>query len=253
MSHSKTVGTEFARQARTFASDALLKSPELTERIADALEHFASERILDVGCGPGVLTPVLGARARLLVGVDLTAEVVRLARERHGHLANVGFVRGVVERLPFAAASFDAVVLRLALHHFEHPADGLREVRRLIRRGGRVVVLDILTSDDAATAALHNAIEILRDPSHVRFVPLETLRETGRAAGLTLVREESWQHARDFTAWARVINEPKRMAALEVVLRQLTAAGIRAGIDLRDENGELHLDYQFGLLVFEAS
>lgn len=249
VSHAKTVDTEFARQARTFASDALLKAPELTDRVADALEQFATGRILDVGCGPGVLTPVLSERAALLVGVDYTAEVVRLARERHGQLANVGFVRGLVEQLPFGAASFDAVVLRLALHHFEHPVDALREVRRLLRRDGRVVVLDILTAPDSATAELHNAIEILRDPSHVRFVTLETLRETARDAGFAIVREDSWDLARDFTAWARIINEPKRMAALEIVMRRLAASGVQAGINLHAQDDELRFDYRFGLLV----
>jgi SAM-dependent methyltransferase len=144
------------------------------------------------------------------------------------------------------------VVLRLALHHFEHVDAGLAEIRRLLRPGGRVVVLDILTVPDPETAALHNAIEILRDPSHVRFVPLAALGDSLRAAGLTVVREESWAAERSFREWARIINEPTRMAALEVVMRRLARAGVGAGIDLREHDGELRFDYRFGLLVAEV-
>jgi ubiquinone/menaquinone biosynthesis C-methylase UbiE len=252
MDHSKTVVAEFERQARTFAESPFLQAPELTRRIVDALEDFATGRILDVGCGPGVLTAALSERARQLVGVDLTPEVIRVARQRHGGLANVAFVRGVVERLPFASARFDAVVLRLALHHFEHPAEALSEIRRLLPDGSRLVLLDILTSTDAEVAELHNAIEKLRDPSHARFMPLAALRDTARSAGFTLVRELAWEGTRDFAGWARIINQPDRMASLEVVMRRLARAGVHAGINLREEAGALVFDYAFGLLVLQA-
>ncbi len=253
MDHRKIVNAEFARQGRAFAEAPVLQTPELTLQIADALEHLATGQILDAACGPGVLTPVLSQRARFVVGVDATAEVLRIGRERHDQITNAAFVQGLVDRLPFAAACFDAIVLRLALHHFERPVEALKEVRRLIRPHGRVVVLDILTSRDAGTAELHNAIERLRDPSHASFVSLETLREMVCEAGFSLAQERSWQTARDFSEWARIIAEPRRMASLEVILHRLAQAGIHAGIDLREEHGVLRFDYCFALLVLAAA
>jgi SAM-dependent methyltransferase len=125
----------------------------------------------------------------------------------------------------------------------------LRVARRLLRPGGRLVVLDIVTSPDAETAMLHNAIETLRDPSHARFVPMATLQAGLRDAGFAVLSESSWRTPRDFAGWASIVSEPARMASLEVVLRRLAAAGEGAGIDLREEDGALRFTYTFGLLV----
>jgi ubiquinone/menaquinone biosynthesis C-methylase UbiE len=251
--HSKIVATEFARQAEAFARAPELHTPEVTRRIADALSDLQADRILDLACGPGVLASVLSDKARVVVGVDLTDEVLRVARTRSTGIPNVTFARALAEHVPFVSASFDAVVLRLALHHFEYPLDGLAEVRRLLRPGGRVVILDILTSAHTETARLHNAIEILRDPSHVRFLTLESLRGQVLDAGFALVSESSWRTARDFAGWADIISEPTRMASLEIVLRRLARSGVQAGIALREEDGELRFTYEFALLAAESA
>jgi SAM-dependent methyltransferase len=250
VSHDRTVRQEFARQAETFAASPELRAPELTERIAGALEGPAA-RVLDVACGPGVLTPTLLSRARHVVGLDLTAETLRLARS--GGASGASFVQGLAHRAPFASESFDAAVLRLALHHFEDPVRALREVRRLLRPGGRVVVLDILTSPDPETERLHNAIERLRDPSHTALVSHEALREQLRAAGFAPIGDECWTLARRYDRWARIIAERSRMDSLEIVLRTLARAGHTAGIDLREEEDGLWFTYTFCLLVAQAS
>jgi ubiquinone/menaquinone biosynthesis C-methylase UbiE len=71
--------------------------------------------------------------------------------------------------LPFEDASFDTVVSRSAVHHFPDPAAAFREMARVVRVGGRVITVDVQSAETADEAALHNALEILRDPSHVRM------------------------------------------------------------------------------------
>jgi SAM-dependent methyltransferase len=251
MEHDRVVQAEFARQAQAFAHARHLQAPEITLRIADALEPSKTARVLDVACGPGVLTAVLCERAGHVVGLDLTAEVLRLARARDG-VTNAAFVQGRVAAAPFALHAFDAAVIRLALHHFERPDLVLAEVRRVLRPGGRLVVLDVLTCEDGEQATLHNAIECLRDPSHVALVPQAALRAQVLDAGFALRSESAWESVRDFLVWAEAIAEPKRMAALELLLRHFARAGIRAGIDLREEAGTLRLTYRIGLFVAEA-
>jgi hypothetical protein len=142
-------------------------------------------------------------------------------------------------------------VLRLALHHFETPSIVLCEVKRLLRPLGRLVVVDILTSADPQVAGLHNAIERLRDPSHVQLVPAEQLASTIEGAGFEMTRHTIWQAPRRFDEWAKIISEERRMRSLETVLRYLARAGVTAGIDLREEGRELLLTYSFALLVAE--
>ena len=139
--------------------------------------------ILDVACGPGLVTAALARRAREVVAVDLTPERLRRARQRcaAAGLTNVEFRQGSVTELPFDDGSFDAVVTRLSIHHFAEPTRPLKEMARVLRPGGRFVVADVISSEQPDESALHNAIEMLRDrrmcaccrvPSCCRRLPL---------------------------------------------------------------------------------
>jgi len=252
MSHLRTVREEFARQAETFAGAPLLNATDLTDQLAEIAISRPTDRVVDIACGPGLLLPALAARAASVVGVDFTPEVLELARKRlPAATTNVALARGVAEQLPFRDGAFDAAVLRLALHHVEEPVTVLREVHRLLRPGGRVAVLDILTSADEETAALHNAIERLRDPSHTSLVALHELTASVEAAGFGVTRSTTFDKPRPFKGWATIISDARRMASLETVMRQLARTGVSMGIDLREESGELLFTYTFALVVGE--
>jgi ubiquinone/menaquinone biosynthesis C-methylase UbiE len=250
--HLEAVNAEFTRQAATFAESPTLKAADVTERVAAALADLSGERVLDVACGPGILTNALASKAASVVGLDFTAEPLRLAAANTGEDLRASFVRGLAEGAPFSPGAFGGAVIRLALHHFEDPAAILREVRRVLTPGGRLVVLDILTTADAAQARLHNAIERLRDPSHTTFSSEPALRELIEASGFDLVTAETWAKPRRFADWAEVVNAPKRMAALAVLLEQLVHAGESAGVALREQAGELWFTYQWSLMVARA-
>ena len=89
-----------------------------------------------------------------------------LLRERG--VANATFVAGDVATLPFADGSFDLVTCRLAAHHFADLGPAVREVQRVLRSGGSLLVVDILGHDDAELAEFITTVERRRDPSHVR-------------------------------------------------------------------------------------
>ena len=99
-------------------------------------------------------------------------------------LANVTWQEGEVERLPYPDGAFTIVVTRFAMHHFLDPAAVFREMARVCAPGGRVVVVDTYTSEDAAKAAAFNRLERLRDPSHARSLYLAELKGLFRIAGL---------------------------------------------------------------------
>jgi SAM-dependent methyltransferase len=85
--------------------------------------------------------------------------------------------------LPYADGAFDTVVTRFSMHHFLDPLGVLREMVRVCAPGGRVVVVDMYASEDAAKAAEWNRLEKLRDPSHARCLSLTELRALfGRAS-----------------------------------------------------------------------
>lgn len=99
--------------------------------------------VLDVGSGDGAAAGIFAPRCRSLTCVDLSARMIDAAKERLGQLANVRALVADVHDLPFRAASFDTVVVFHTLTYAEHPGRALAECARVLRPGGRLVVLSL--------------------------------------------------------------------------------------------------------------
>ncbi|MFQ5954857.1 MAG: ArsR/SmtB family transcription factor [Kiloniellales bacterium] len=100
--------------------------------------------LLDVGTGTGRMLRLLGKRAEHAVGIDLSREMLAIARanlDRAG-LRNCLVRQADMYQLPFADQSFDAAVIHQVLHYAEQPAAVLAEVARVLRAGGRLYVID---------------------------------------------------------------------------------------------------------------
>lgn len=166
--HNETIVDQFTRQATGFAAAEPLSDARLLGLLVRESGVGPHHRVLDVACGPGIVTCAFAASAESAVGLDLVDAMLDRARERAGALGagNAQFIAGEATALPFAAAAFDVVVSRFALHHLEDPAAALAEMARVCVDGGTVIVCDV--APEAASAAAFNTLERLRDPSHVR-------------------------------------------------------------------------------------
>ncbi len=249
--HDARVRAEFGRQAETLSRAAVFNNEAVLARMRDAAALNRSMRALDVACGPGIVVTALAPGAKEVVGCDITPEMLDKARERcaKAGLANVRFVPGNVEKLPFADGEFDVVVSRSAVHHFLDPAAAFREMARVLRPGGRMVTVDVASSDVPEEAALHNALEILRDPSHVRMLSKRELDAHLLAAGLSLQEAVSWNNPREFEEWVGITAAPERAAPLRVVMAELARAGRAAGTKLRIEGAKLLFEHTAWLTV----
>ena len=115
--------------------------------IVKALEHApltAVETVVDAGTGTGFVAAGLAPYAKRVIGVDFSHAMLEVARENMANLelTNVEFRRGDMEHLPLEDESVDAVYANMALHHAPDPCTALREMARVLRPGGRVVITD---------------------------------------------------------------------------------------------------------------
>jgi GT2 family glycosyltransferase/SAM-dependent methyltransferase/peptidoglycan hydrolase CwlO-like protein len=112
---------------------------EHLHRYALCAQHVAGKRVLDLACGTGYGTAILGAQGGKVTGVDISAAAIRLARKRHGS-DNVTFVIADCFDLPFAAGSFDVVVANEMIEHVADHDALIAEARRVLVPGGMLLV-----------------------------------------------------------------------------------------------------------------
>jgi ArsR family transcriptional regulator len=99
--------------------------------------------VADLGCGTGAMAAILAPHVKQVIGVDASEEMLDAAQERHAAFANIQWKRGTLETLPVASDSADAATLMLVLHHLPSPAVALTEAGRILKPGGRVLIVDM--------------------------------------------------------------------------------------------------------------
>jgi ubiquinone/menaquinone biosynthesis C-methylase UbiE len=235
MDYFSRVKEEFKRQAETLSVAPVFTDSGILEQIHAAVKPTRMMNLLDLGCGPGIVTAAMAPDVREVVAYDLTPEMLDKAMKRcqEAGLKNVRFELGRAEHLPFEEESFDRVVTRLTIHHFLNPRRVMNEVVRVTRAGGKVVVADVVSSKNDEEATLHNALETLRDPTHVRMFSPGDMLELIKTAGLRITSTSTWEMKRDYEEWIRIANAPERVKPLYTVMVSLAKAGIHAGINLQ--------------------
>ncbi len=241
MDHLQRIAEEFTRQAQSFEAWAQQADDQVASRFRTALGEAGTGHLLDVACGPGVVTAAIARSAASVIGLDATEQMLEKARARcaQAGLSNVEFKRGDAENLPFGEARFDGLVTRFAVHHFANPDRAFNEMFRVLSPGGTAVIVDVVSSEDADASNLHNAIERLRDPSHVRMLSKLELEAAMQRAGFERIVCVTWDQPREFEEWMRIVNDPDRVGPLRVVVRALAAAGLEAGIGLSLRNDRI--------------
>jgi len=140
------------------------------------------------------------------------------------------------------------VVTRLAIHHFANPQRALDEMFRALRPGGAAVIVDVGSSEDPDESNLHNAIERLRDPSHVRMLPASELDAGVSRAGFRDLEHATWDTDRELEEWLAIVDDPARVEPIRAVVRALADSGRTAGFGLSIDRGRVVFFHRWRLI-----
>ena len=177
---------EFDARATSYAMWPELARGSTRDRVLERLEPVADETLLDLGSGPGAMARAAGPFVRRVVLCDLSPAMLRVAatEARRADRLVPPSVAGDAHALPFRDASFDLVACRHAARLFGSPALVTREVARVLRRGGRVAVCDVMATGEPGLDRVVLALEDMLAPCPVRLLAPSGWGELLSAAGL---------------------------------------------------------------------
>lgn len=211
----RLVADQFGPVAANYATSAGHSDADALAALVALVDPKPSDAVLDIATGAGSVALAFAPRVARVVAFDLTPAMLDQVRTRAAerNLANVETAEGAAEALPFPDASFEVVTVRLAPHHFADIRAAVQEMARVAKPGGKVLVVDTTAPEDEMLDHEINAIEVLRDASHVRNYRPSQWRAMLAEAGLTVVEEKVDVYtdgaAVDFDDWVRRIRTPE--------------------------------------------
>ena len=154
---------------------------EVEAALLSLLPQAGIDDFLDIGTGTGRVLELIGPRAERAVGIDLSREMLGVARAnlQKADLRNCQVRHGDMYKLPFNGQSFDAVAIHQVLHFAEDPAEVIAEAARALRPGGRLVVVDFAPHDLETLRSEHAHRRLGFEDSEVA----RWFREAGLAPG----------------------------------------------------------------------
>ena len=205
-------------------------------------------RVLDIGTGIGLLPLLLAEEgAKQVVGIDISpemlelAEYIRLSRGSEA-AARVTYRLAPAHALPFREDSFDAVTSRLVLNHVRRPERIIREIVRVLRPGGILILAELLGVDNPVKRATQNAIEERRNASHVAARGIEQYNKLLTDVGFQIEAKETASFDRELEEWMAIYLADRADAA---IVREMIEAGLEtdaSGMNARRQGNSLHFD-----------
>lgn len=223
--HDQGVVAQFDPRAQAYLTSAVHAAGPDLERARQLVSQLPTPgSMLDVGCGAGHLAFALAPCFREAVATDLSPSMLATVRAAamQKALPQIQVKQAGAEKLPFADGSFDLVCSRYSAHHWRDVPTGLREMRRVTRPGGAFLMIDLMGDESPLVDTHLQAVELLRDPSHVRDYSPSQWHEQITAAGFKLEQEAFWPTRLDFNSWVERMSTPP--ASLSVIRSLLAGA-----------------------------
>lgn len=212
--NAKTIQKSFAIQAKNFETKSMnFTKQEYLEHMVSCVKPQSRDTVLEVASGTCICGRSLAPFVKNVTCLDMTTSMLAIGKEesvKQG-LLNMDFVEGDAEKLPFSDKSFDIVISRLAFHHFPNPKLCFSEMARVLKTGGKLVIIDMEAAEEALRST-EDEIEVLRDPSHMRNLSREEFTEMFRENHLPVVTMDCSELPVSLSAWLALTNTPVKVS-----------------------------------------
>jgi ubiquinone/menaquinone biosynthesis C-methylase UbiE len=220
MEHDVLVAQQFGATARAYLESVTHATGEDLEMLGAEIAAVPDAVVLDLGCGAGHASFAVAAHAASVTAYDLTAQMLAVVQREASarRFRNITTVQGMAEVLPFPDAHFDRVISRYSAHHWHDVPAALREVRRVLKPAGQALLIDTVGGETPLLDTHLQAVEILRDPSHIRDYSVREWLALFGEAGLPANVRKEWPVKIEFSSWVeRQRTSSERVAAIHAL------------------------------------
>jgi ubiquinone/menaquinone biosynthesis C-methylase UbiE len=249
MQHNHSITQSFGPRAEAYLTSTVHAQGEDLASLADAVASTDHATVLDLGCGAGHASFAVAPVASQVVAYDITQpmlDVVSSTAHDRG-LTNIVTQQGSVDHLPFADASFDWVISRYSAHHWHDVPQALAEIKRVLKPEGQVRFIDIAGGPQPLLDTHLQALELLRDPSHVRNYTVPEWLAMFQNASFSVRIVQRWRLPLEFASWIKRIGTPADRVAAITSLWAATPTEVRTYFNLQDD-----LSFQLDAITLEA-
>ena len=228
--HQATVEAQFGPQAAAYVESAVHAAGEDLDQLSAIARDARPARALDIGCGGGHVAYRLATHAGSVTACDLSAEMLGAVRETAAArgLTNIATEQASAERLPFPDGGFDFVASRFSAHHWLDFERGLSEARRVARPGACAVFIDVVSPGRPLADTHLQAVELLRDTSHVRDYSVAEWTAAVARAGFDVEATTMRRLRLEFASWTRRMRTPAALAEAVRALQRAAAEEVRS-------------------------
>jgi ubiquinone/menaquinone biosynthesis C-methylase UbiE len=241
--HDQHVQASFGPRATAYVDSQVHAQGEDLTQLANIAQAFSPRHAVDLGAGGGHVSYTIAPHVGTVTAVDLSADMLAAVSQTATTkgLSNVETMCASAEQLPFADASFDFLACRYSAHHWHDVNAGLREARRVLSKGAKAVFIDAV----APPAPLFNthlqAIELLRDTSHVcNYTMAEWTEMLGRA-GFAVTALRSFRLRMEFKSWTLRIGTADALCRAILMLQDKASPEVKAHFAI-EPDGSFMLD-----------
>lgn len=243
----------FGRRSDAYSKSGILSNKDHLNLIIDLASPEESDSVLDIATGNGFLAFEFAEKVSRVIGCDMTEDMLDIAESirKERKLDNVAFEVMDAESLRFEDGSFDIVSCRFAFHHFTNPKKVISEMVRVCRNGGKIVLVDGLSSEDPVKSEYHNRIEQIRDPSHVRLYSRSELIGMLQDAGLRVTHAREWDADFYFDEWIAIADPGEEIAEQVRSMMINSIEDDKTGLNVRFKDDKMLFTYSTVILVAE--